>query len=217
MTRLVIGVDGIDGSGKTFVGAQLVEQCERHGLGARMLRVDDFRRPRDWSQPGRSEADIYYEEYYDLDALDECVASFLDGDPSLRIPIYDPVAERVVGGTDVDLAGVAVVVVEGVFVLRMPTVRRAVVAYVRTSFDRAAERIMARDLAKGRTRAEIERRIRERYVPSQQRYFAEHDPETPAAVVIENDDFSAPRLVRRDLDALPELVRPVFEGLFEPG
>jgi uridine kinase len=213
MSRLVIGVDGIDGSGKTCFGARLLRGCARHGVRVAVIGVDEFRRPRDWRQPGRRESDIYYEEYYDLVGLDGCVGRFRNGNHVVRVPVYDPVAERVTGVLERDLRGTEVLVVEGVFVQRMPTVRGSFVIYLRTSLERAVERIVARDLARARPRAEIERRIRERYLPSQLRYFLELAPERRAHMVIDNDDYASPRLVREDAQALPPRLRRVLAGI----
>jgi uridine kinase len=96
----------------------------------------------------------------------------------------------------------------------MPTVREAFVVYLRTSPERAAERIVERDLARARPRSEIERRIHERYFPSQRRYLAELEPELRAHMVIDNDDYTAPRLVRDHNGALPPRLRPVVADVF---
>jgi uridine kinase len=196
-TRSVIAVDGIDGSGKSILARQLTAAADRAGLATVVLGVDDFRRPVDWSQGGRAEADIYYDDYYDLAHLDRCLRAFLDGASSVEIPVFDSRTERLEGTRTVPFAGAAVAVVEGVFALRVGAVAAgAALLYLRTSFSEARRRILARDTARGRTPENVSHRIDARYFPSQERYLREHDPVGRADVIIENEDFAAPHLAR---------------------
>jgi hypothetical protein len=66
-------------------------------------------------------------------------------------------------------------------------------------------RIQARDQAKGRSQQEVDRRIDRRYFPAQDRYRAEHDPVGRAQVIIDNEDWRRPQVVRRAPDLPPSL------------
>ena len=126
------------------------------------------------------------------------------GRDSVQIPNWDPAAERIRGTRTIDLSGADTAVVEGVFARRVPTVRTdAIGVYLQTSFDEARRRIMRRDTDKGRTPDEVQRRIDERYFPSQRRYIAEHAPADNAHVVIDNEDPAAPRIARADSERTP--------------
>jgi hypothetical protein len=71
----------------------------------------------------------------------------------------------------------------------------------------ARRRILARDQAKGRTPEEIAGRIDRRYFPAQARYRAACDPLGLADLVIDNEDWANPRVVRRgDLRFAPPIV-----------
>ena len=70
----------------------------------------------------------------------------------------------------------------------------------------ARRRILARDQAKGRTPEEIAGRIDRRYFPAQARYRAACDPLGRADLVIDNEDWAHPRVVRRnDARFAPEI------------
>lgn len=201
MNRWIVSVDGIDGSGKSYMGQRVVDACAADGHAATMLRVDDFRRPVLWNSDAMPDADRYYEDYYDLAALDRCLSEFLAGANAITVPTYDSVAEKITGSTDLDLSGVDLIVVEGVFTLRMPTVAGAQLVWLDTSFDVATERILARDMPKGRTRENVISRIESRYFPAHRRYLTEHDPKARAALVVDNDDYLAPHISRISDDA----------------
>ena len=152
-----------------------------------MLHVDDFRRDLDFGGlDAAAEAARYYDRYYDFEALEG----------------------RLQG------AGDALTIVEGVFTRRAPSVAAsAALVVLRVSADEARRRILARDRAKGRSDEEIERRIARRYFPGQDRYRAEHEPEAHAAVIVDNEDWRRPRVVRATPGVLPPPVERWLAGL----
>jgi uridine kinase len=202
--RSIVAIDGIDGSGKTVLAQRLVAEHEARSIGCVLIGVDDFRRPITWDQAGRSEADVYYDDYYDLAALNRCLDEFVGGAAALSVPSWDPVAEKVVGRRTVRCYETAVLVVEGVFALRLARVAEALVIYLQSSFAEAARRIVERDMGKGRARVEVERRIRERYAPSQARYRRDFVPERRADVLIDNEAVARPVLLRCELGRAPQ-------------
>ncbi len=210
MTRPVLAIDGLDGSGKSTFARGLASALEREGAPGVLIRIDDFRRPVDWGAVA-SEADVYYDGYYDLERCERCLAAFGAGAPGMTIPEFDPVTERISRTRDLVFEGAAVAIVEGVFPLRVPSARGALVIYLDASPTEARRRVIERDLGKGRSRDEIERRFERRYAPGQARYHAAFDPRGRADVIIDNDRPAAPRALRRDLGAAGEPLRAALE------
>ncbi|HEY4242402.1 MAG TPA: AAA family ATPase [Kofleriaceae bacterium] len=196
-SKPILTIDGIDGSGKSTFARTLAER-----LGAVILRVDDYRRHLEWSSG--TESELYYDHYYDLAACGAALAAFASGAASIDVPIFHNQLERVTGHHSLDLSA-PVAILEGVFPLRIPEAR-AFLIYLDTSPETARARILARDLAKGRTPAEIRRRIDLRYAPAQARYHAAFAPRDHARVIIDNEDPSAPRVLRRDVSGLPPVI-----------
>jgi uridine kinase len=163
----IASISGVDGSGKSTFARRLAAACA--GAVA-LISVDDLRRPVSWSQPRRSEAEIYYEERFALDEL----------------------AARVAAAA----AAHEIVLVEGVFVLRVPVLAAAFAIYLDVDLERARERVFHRDVARGRTPEDVRHRMTARYYPAQARYLAEHHPRHRADVLVDNNDPERPRLVR---------------------
>jgi pantothenate kinase len=167
-----------------------------------VIRVDDFRRPVDWTADA-DEARAYYSAYYDLAACDGVLRAFAAGERSAEVPIYDITTERRTGTRPLVFDGTTVAVIEGVFPLRMPCVEHGTLIYLETTEVEARRRIIGRDLRKGRTQAEIERRIDRRYFPSQRIYRDQFSPRDRADVIIDNERPVEPRGIKRDLGRLP--------------
>ncbi|HUS28704.1 MAG TPA: hypothetical protein VMZ53_09345 [Kofleriaceae bacterium] len=209
--RTLITVDGIDGSGKSTFARRIADAFEAAGVRTQIVRVDDFRRPIDWSDTEGKEADVYYDAYYDFELCERSLQAYFAGAAKVEIPAYDSRTERIDGTRELDFDGVQVVLVEGVFPRRLAATGQALTIYLSVGEDEARRRIIARDLKKGRTREEIERRIDRRYFPSQRRYHAEFLPLEKADVVVENDHAEAPRVVHRDLNGLHPELRAILD------
>ena len=173
--RVVVAVDGLDGSGKSRFAAALADALSADGRPASLLHVDDFRRPTDFSQlASEAESALYYERYFDFGAVGDALSAWAQGP-----------------------ADGAVLVLEGVMLLRAPLPAGAALIVLEVSAAEARRRILARDQAKGRTPEEISGRIDRRYFPAQARYRAACDPSRLADVVIDNEDWAHPRVLRR--------------------
>jgi len=179
---VILAIDGLDGSGKSRLATRVAEVLTSGGRATNILHVDDFRRPLDFSGlDAAAEAALYYDRYYDFAALEAALA-----EPA--------------GGT----AG-PITIVEGVMLLRARLPPEACLAVLEVSPTEARRRIQERDQAKGRSADEVTRRIERRYFPAQARYRQAHDPLGRADLVVDNDDWRRPRVVRR-ADRLPPLL-----------
>jgi uridine kinase len=211
MTRVIITVDGIDGSGKSMFARRVESAFAAAGIATAMVRVDDFRREVSWGD-GASEADVYYDSYYDLAMCERVLRSFVDGGGPIEIPAWDNLTDRNNGTRTVDLTAATVVIVEGVFPRRIPTIEAGLGIYLATTEGEARRRILERDQKKGRTQAEVQRRIDHRYFPTQRRYHAQFSPQERADVLVDNERPEAPAIVRKDLSRLPPDLRTILDG-----
>ncbi len=210
--RRIVTVDGLDGSGKSVLARRLAE-----ALGGQAVRfaVDDFRRPVDWTRADRSELDLYYDARYDLAELDRCLAEFQAGAPGCRYRTLAGESEALGDETPLAFGQASVAIVEGVFVARLAGAEGALSIYLDIPREEAWRRVVARDLGKGRTQAEIERRIQRRYLPAHERYLAECRPRDRARLVIDNQVVAAPGVIRAAMPGDPgwQPVRAALGGL----
>jgi len=186
--RSLVAVDGTDGSGKSHFARALAGAIEAAGYPAPVLHVDDFRVTTPFEGASAElEAALYYDRYYDFAALSAALAAFLDGPDDG-----------------------AIAVLEGVLVLRADLPAETPLVVLEVSPAVARERILTRDRANGRAPEEIARRIARRYLPAQLRYRAAFDPIARADLLVDNDDWTAPRVLRR---ADGRFSSPVAAGL----
>jgi uridine kinase len=187
--RVVVAVDGLDGSGKSRFAASLAAALSAAGRPTSLLHVDDFRRPTDFSRLApEAESALYYERYFDFAAVGDALSAWARG-----------------------AADGAVLILEGVMLLRAALPAGTPLIVLEVSAAEARGRILARDQAKGRTPEEIAGRIDRRYFPAQVRYRAAYDPLGLADLVIDNEDWAHPRVVRRSDVRLPSEIAAALD------
>ena len=193
--RSAIAVDGLDGSGKSRFAAALAAALQAVGRPASLLHVDDFRRPTEFAGLGAAEESaLYYDRYFDFAAVGQALEA------------------RARGAADG-----AVTILEGVMLLRAALPVGTPLVVLEVSADEARRRIVARDQAKGRTPAEIAGRIDRRYFPAQGRYRAAFDPLGRADLVVDNEDWTHPRVVRRNDGRFSAEVAAALDRLLRAG
>ena len=216
LSRSLVTIDGRDGSGKSTFARALADACEREGAPAHVFHVDDFRRPLGALPEGADEASAYYQRYFDFALLDACLARFLGGAASVSIPRFDAGREVVDGTLELHFEGARLAFLEGVFPLRAPTAAAAPLVLLEVSETEARRRVLARDFARGRPRDLIEHRMDKRYFPAQRAYRGSFDPLRRADVVVDNESWERPRLVRLLDGRLPWVVEKALGTIIRP-
>jgi uridine kinase len=207
-SHALVSIDGLDGSGKSSFARALAEASAREADGpVFVFRVDDFRRPLGALPPDSDEGAAYYERYYDFALLDDCLGRFLSGAAGASIPRFDPTRELVDGEQRLEFGGARLALLEGVFPLRAPTAAAGAVVLLEVTEDEARRRILARDMGRGRPREVVEHRMNTRYFPAQRAYRAAFDPLRRADVVVDNERWDQPRVVRLARERLPRAVQ----------
>jgi len=211
--RTLIAIDGLDGSGKSELARRLATACAAAREPAVLFHVDDFRRPLGPLAPGVDEAAAYYDRYYDFAALDACLGAFLAGAPAATIARFDRVTERLAGEVTLAFEQATVGILEGVFVLRSQAAAAATVVRLEVTEGEARGRVLARDVARGRPREVVEHRMNHRYFPAQRLYTAAFDPARRADVLINNERWEQPVLLRCVLNHVPPGVANILEAV----
>ena len=194
--RALVAVDGPDAAGKTT----LADAVAAH-LAVPVVRasVDGFHSPAAArTRRGGLSAEGYYRDSFDHAALvDRLLAPFAGGAGAVDTAAYDHHADRPRRMSVTGLPADAVLLVDGVFLLR-PELRRwwSLAVYLHVSEHVTLARALRRDLAPFGSAEAVEQRYRSRYLPGQALYRTEARPADAATVVVDNDDAAAPVVLR---------------------
>lgn len=206
-----VAVDGAPAAGKTTLADELAGVLREQGRDVIRATIDDFLVPRAQRYArGEYSAESCYFDAHDYDALHRVLLDPLGpgGDRRFQHAVYDHATDTALSPPTVASSADAVLVFDGVFLLRPEVVDRwDLRIFVSTTLDRTVDRAVIRERGVS-ARAEVERRWRERYIPSQQLYFATARPMHHADIVVHNDDPQQPTWETRTHSHAPARTNP---------
>ncbi|MFG1677390.1 AAA family ATPase [Micromonospora sp. NPDC049282] len=190
-----VAVDGPPAAGKTTLADELAGVLRARGRHVIRATVDDFLVPRERRYArGEFSAEGCYLDAHDHGALNRVLLDPLGpgGDRRFRHAVYDHATDAVPSPPVRTAPADAVLVFDGVFLMRPELVDRwDLRVLVSVALDRTVERAVTRE-RRVSSRAEVERRWRERYLPAQQLYFTTVRPSDRVDVVVHNDEPQRP-------------------------
>jgi uridine kinase len=195
-----VALDGPPASGKTCLGDDLAAAVRRQGREVIRATIDDFLFPRvQRYRRGEYSAEGCYFDTHDCEALNRVLLDPLGpgGDRRFRIAVYDRATDAALSPPMATGAADAVLIFDGVFLLRPELIARwEVRIVVSAAFETTVRRAVIRERGVS-TADDVERRWRERYLPSQQLYAATAHPTAHADVIVDNDEPQQPSWTTR--------------------
>jgi uridine kinase len=190
-----VAIDGPPAAGKTTLADELAVVLREQGRDVIRATIDDFLFPRALRYPrGEYSAEGCYFDTHDHDALNRVLLDPLGpgGDRRFQPAVYDRTADTVLSPPVTTAPADAVLLFDGVFLLRPELIDRwDLRIFVSTPLEKTVDRAVVRE-RRVSSRTEVERRWRERYIPSQQLYFATVRPIEHADIIVHNDEPQRP-------------------------
>ena len=199
---LIIGVNGIDGSGKTFLSNILSKKLEYYGFSICILSVDNFHYPKKYRYKNSpSNAISYYKNSINFNALIK--GSLLPISSARKYPIKCQIKSLNLEFDQEDIQFQTIyentiVLVEGVFLFQpeiLPFLEFKI--FVDAHFDTILERVIIRDKKTLGSEENIRKKYLQKYIPGQKLYLKEVAPQKLADVVIDNNDYKNPILISK--------------------
>lgn len=199
-SRLLVCVDGLTASGKTSFGHELASALRDLGRPTLRASLDDFKNP--WSEArakgyDRISGEGYYRNAFDFESTRTLLLEPMarSGSGVIALCSVDPLTQRNHRTETVRAPANAVLIVDGVFAMRAEyNAYWDFRIWLDVDFELSVERGVARD-SDMEGRVEAENLHRNRYGAAERIYMAEVDPKKIADLVVDNRDFSSPRVV----------------------
>ncbi|WP_328414608.1 uridylate kinase [Micromonospora sp. NBC_00389] len=187
-----VAIDGPPAAGKTTLADELAVALREQGRDVIRATIDDFLFPRAQRYPrGEYSAEGCYFDTHNYDALNR-VPLGPSGDRRFQHAVYDRTADTALSPPVTTAPADAVLIFDGVFLMRPELIDRwDLRIFVSTALDKTVDRAVIRE-RRVLTRADVERRWRWRYIPSQQFYFATVRPTDHANIIVHNDEPQQP-------------------------
>jgi uridine kinase len=191
-----VGVDGVDGAGKTMFANELAAVVHSRHRPVIRASVDGFHNPKAVRyRKGRGSPEGYFADSYDYATLRNALLDPLSpgGSGRYRAVIFDHRTDLPVSSAEAQALPGSILILDGIF-LHRPELRDVwdFSIFLATAFDISVSRCAERDGTSPDPAAAANRR----YVEGQQLYLRTCNPRARATLTIDNNDLSAPFIVQ---------------------
>ncbi|MCK6258993.1 hypothetical protein LCY76_20690 [Fictibacillus sp. KIGAM418] len=193
-TPLIVGITGIDTSGKTQLTYELHKHLQTLNESVQIVHVDDFHNPKSKRYvPDLPEADQYYNLSINFDELVTKVLNPIKDQGQLQITLnhLDILSDSMSLQKEYSIFPNSIVLLEGVFLFRpetYPFIDFSI--FLNIDEDTALQRAAIRDVpTQGE---EVLNKYHTKYFPAQRTYLQIYRPDLIADVVIDNSDWTSP-------------------------
>lgn len=192
-----VGIDGVDGAGKTVFADELAAALEARDAEVIRVSGDGFHHPRAVRyRRGRHSPEGFYLDSFDLEQLRGRLLDPLGpgGDRRYVRAIRDVASDTPIH-SDVEVARDGqVLVLDGLFLHRPELVDAwDLSVFLAVDFASSVGRMAVRD----GSHPDPDHPTNRRYVEGQRRYLATVAPATLASFIVDNDDVASPRFLTR--------------------
>ena len=197
---LVIGINGAYTSGKTVFAEGFQQYLNGLGIKTQLIHYDDFHNPFNTIHfTDETEIDTFYNHAFNSKKLIDEILDPLKSQGFLdkKIACVNLGTGEYTNNIHFKIDENTVVLLEGVLILRPPVIDYLdYKIYLDISSDEILRRGEMRDVPK--FGAHILEKFVTRYIPVQEKYMAEHNPKKAADIVIDNNDYGAPKILCYD-------------------
>jgi uridine kinase len=189
MSAILVGISGIDGSGKGYVTKRLVSRLEKARVRAVAVNVDGWLNLPQVRFSRERPAEHFYEQALRLDEMFERLVLPLKREGSIRL-FADFTEETAASYRPhlYDYRDVELIVLEGIFLFKREHRNHFDLRiWIDCSFETALSRAIAR-AQEALPPEETVKAYRTIYFPAQEIHFARDDPRASAHLVLSNDD-----------------------------
>lgn len=193
--KRIIGINGIDTSGKTGFTAAYARCLNHLGYHCAVIHMDDFHNPLEIRRSGKNEIDAYYDHAFNYEQLIRKVLEplkqhgHIDKDVLCLNIDTDSYENTVHYKIDSD----TIVLLEGVLLFRPPVSDYLDGRiFLHIDFDEMMRRAAVRDVP--RYGEEFLQKYITKYIPIQKRYLEEFRPHINCDIVVDNNDYLYPKI-----------------------
>lgn len=190
---LILGINGVDTSGKTFFSESLSEYLEGKGYHTQIVHLDDFHNPKEIRLKDDSPQG-YLNNAFDLDRLKELLLVLKSGANDVSLELLNLDQDTYTNVKKFHATKTSVIIVEGVLLYRPPIDSLFDYrVFLKIGFDDVLKRAKERDVP--RYGKGILERYKDKYIPAQKIYLEKFKAEEHSQLIINNTDYRTPLIV----------------------
>jgi uridine kinase len=198
----IVGITGIDCSGKTSFAESLEKFLVSRGINTQLLHLDDYHNPMAYRYSSEDQAHNYFNKSFNIGKIvDELLIPIQQKKAfTTRLTLLNVETDKYEVEKEYSINPDTIVIFEGVFLFRKefsPYLDLKI--FLDISFEECIQRAWKRDSEDFSQRygdiEEVNKRYEGKYIPAQRKYLAEYPPADTADLIIDNTDWEHPKIV----------------------
>jgi uridine kinase len=195
-TPILIGIDGVDGAGKTTFAKSLTEMLKQKNAQVLSASVDNFHNPREVRyKRGENSPEGFFYDSYNYDLLKEYLLNpFTKNEGKYRLTAFDHITNSQTNSIPEKVHNNNILIVEGIFLFRPEIINYWDFKILLTAdFNTTLKRDIQRTKSKSKT--EVTNKFNTRYRPGQEIYSSLVNLKEKANLIIDNTDYNKPKIL----------------------
>lgn len=198
----IVGFDGVDASGKTSLADRVHSQLRARNANCARVSIDRFHNPAEIRlRRGRLSPEGFFYDSFNYEALIKNVFKPLKMQKGKIIKgIFDYKQNKPVDEQTIEIDASLIILFDGIFLNRDELAQYwDMTVFLDVSFETVIKRALKRDLEYLGSEENVLTCYKTRYIPGEQIYLETCRPKEKADIVIDNNDWQNPDLIK-DID-----------------
>lgn len=194
---LIVGINGVDTSGKTTFTKELERYLCKMGLKIQTIFMDDFHNPADIRSKDIDPIISYLNNAFNLKQIEKEIFNPIISQGALNkeITLLDLEEDKFSKHKRYVVDKDTIVLFEGVLLYREPLNKFINFRiFIDISFDEVLNRAKKRD--EGLFGDKVIERYNKKYIPIQKLYMENYNPKNKSDIIIDNEDYMNPKIVK---------------------
>ena len=198
---LIIAFDGVDTSGKTTLANLVFEtMLKKKVFSPLRVQIDKFHNPKNIRiRKGELSPEGFFYDSFDYDTiLKNVINPIKKGLDNIITESYDYRVEDAIKKNKITITNDTVILFDGIFMNRDELFDSWDLSiFLDVTFDTVLKRALERDIEFLGSKDIVEKKYLNRYIPGEKIYLSKCKPMERANIVIDNNDYLNPRLVKK--------------------
>jgi phosphoglycolate phosphatase len=193
--RFIVGINGVDTSGKTTFTKELKKYLEIEGHHVESLSIDDFHNESKIRYRNSDPVEGYINDAFDLVNLEHFLDEIKNKKiENKRVKHLDLETDKFSKTKDYFFRNDTIVLLEGVLLYRPPIEKYVdLKIFLDISFEEVLKRAKKRDIPK--YGIEFLEKYKKKYIPIQKKYLKENNVKEKCDIIIDNNDYNNPKIM----------------------
>ncbi len=185
----VIGISGIDCSGKTVFTEALEKYLSSRDYPTQVIHLDDFTNPKKVRYSGDDQVENYFNRSFDIQTIIRklLVPVREKGEYSVSLKAFDVASNKFGANKGYSFSHRTIVIFEGVFLFR-----KELAAYIDYKIFLDIPEEICLERSRSRDSEEVRQKYEVKYFPAQRKYLRQYPPQKAADMIIDNSHWEYP-------------------------